>query len=135
MASIKMISEEEATGKIKDIYEEIRSRLGIDFVPNLYKIMASKPDYLEANWNKVKAVMIKPGKLDRLTKEIIAVAVSAVNGCDYWLAVHTSAVQKLGLDDEAVLEIMAVVDLFSGFNKLMGGLRVETDEKPWYGWG
>ena len=83
MASIKMISEEEASEKTKDIYEEIRSRLGIDFVPNLYKVMGSKPDYLEANWNKVKRVMIETGKLDRLTKEIIAVAVSAVNGCDY----------------------------------------------------
>ena len=83
MASIKMISEEEASGKAKDIYEEIRSRLGIDFVPNLYKVMGSKPDYLEANWNKVKTVMIEAGRLDRLTKEIIAVAVSAVNHCDY----------------------------------------------------
>jgi len=83
MASIKMISEEEATGKVKDIYGEIKSKLGIDFVPNLYKVMASKPNYLEANWNKVKTVMIEPGNLDRLTKEIIAVAVSAVNGCDY----------------------------------------------------
>ena len=46
---------------------------------------------------------------------------------------HTSAVQKLGLDDTAVLELMAVVELFSGFNKLMGGLQVEPDEKPWYG--
>jgi AhpD family alkylhydroperoxidase len=135
MASIKMAPEEEATGKVKDVYEDIKSRLGIDFVPNLYKVMASKPDYLEANWNKVKAVMIEAGQLDRLTKEIIAVAVSAVNGCEYWLAVHTSAVQKLGLNDEAVLELMAVVDLFSGFNKLMDGLRVEPDEKPWYGWG
>jgi len=83
MASIKMVSEEEASGKVKDIYEEIKSKLGIDFIPNLYKVMAVKPDYLEANWNKVNAVMIEPGKLNRLTKEIIAVAVSAVNGCDY----------------------------------------------------
>jgi uncharacterized peroxidase-related enzyme len=83
MASIKMVSEEEASGKVKDIYEEIKSKLGIDFVPNLYKVMAVKPDYLEANWNKVNAVMIEPGKLNRLTKEIIAIAVSAVNGCDY----------------------------------------------------
>jgi len=83
MASIKMISEEEATGKVKEIYEDIKAKLGTDFVPNLYKVMASKPDYLEANWNKVNAVMIKPGKLDRLTKEIIAVAVSAVMGCEY----------------------------------------------------
>ena len=83
MASIKMVSEEEATGKVKDIYEEIKSKLGIDFVPNLYKVMATKPAYLEANWNKVKAVMVEPGKLDRLTKEIIAVTVSAVMGCEY----------------------------------------------------
>ena len=83
MASIKMIPEEEATGKVGAIYEEIKSQFGIDFVPNLYKVMAPKPAYLEANWNKVKTVMIEPGKLDRLTKEIIAVAVSAVNGCDY----------------------------------------------------
>ena len=71
MASIKLIPGEEATGKVKDIYEEIKSQLKIDFVPNLYRVMASKPDYLEANWNKVKAVMVEPGKLDRLTKEII----------------------------------------------------------------
>jgi alkylhydroperoxidase/carboxymuconolactone decarboxylase family protein YurZ len=82
MASIKMIPEEEATGKVKEIYEEIQSQLGIDFVPNLYRVMACKPDFLEANWNKSQIVM-KPGKLDSLTKEIIAVAVSAVNGCDY----------------------------------------------------
>ena len=83
MASIRMIPEEEAIGKTKDVYEEIKTELGIDFVPNLYKVMASKPEYLEANWNRVKAVMVEPGKLDRLTKEIIAVAVSAVNACDY----------------------------------------------------
>lgn len=83
MASINLISEEEATGKVKEIYEQIKSQLGIDFVPNLYKAMAANPDYLEANWNRVKAIMVKKGKLDRLTKEIIAVAVSAVNGCDY----------------------------------------------------
>ena len=83
MASIRMIPEEEALGKTKDVYEEIKTELGIDFVPNLYKVMASKPGYLEANWNRVKAVMVEPGKLDRLTKEIIAVAVSAVNACGY----------------------------------------------------
>ena len=83
MASIKMISEEEATGKVKKIYEEIKSQLGIEFVPNLYKTMAPNPDYLESNWNRVNTIMVKEGRLDRLTKEIIAVAVSAVNGCDY----------------------------------------------------
>lgn len=82
MASIKMISEEEATGKVKEIYDDIQSQLGTDFVPNLYRVMACKPELLEANWSRSQMVM-KPGKLDRLTKEIIAVAVSAVNSCDY----------------------------------------------------
>ncbi len=83
MASIKMITEDEATGKVKDIYEDIKQEFGIDFVPNLYRVMAANPSYLEANWNKVKAVMFPSSKLDRLTKEIIAVAVSAVQGCRY----------------------------------------------------
>ncbi len=74
------MSEEEAIGKTKEIYQDIKEMLGIDFVPNMYKFMASKPSYLETNWNKIKAVMKGPGKLDRLTKEIIAVAVSAVIG-------------------------------------------------------
>lgn len=83
MASIKMLPEAEATGKAKEIYQDIMDTLGIDFVPNMYRVMASQPGYLEANWYKVKAVMHQPGKLDSLTREIVAVAVSAVMGCDY----------------------------------------------------
>ena len=83
MSSVAMINEEEVSGRAKEIYDEIKSTLRIDFVPNMYKVMAIKPEFLEANWNKVKAVMQTPGKLDTLTKEIIAVAVSAVMGCQY----------------------------------------------------
>lgn len=83
MASVKLISEDEATGKVAALYEEIKVGLGTDFVPNLYKAMASNPEYLEANWRKDKAVMRESKRLDPLTKEIIAVAVSAVNACDY----------------------------------------------------
>jgi alkylhydroperoxidase family enzyme len=83
MASINMIPEEETTGKVKEIYDEIKSQIEINFVPNLYRTMAPNPEYLEVNWNRVKTIMVNDGKLDRLTKEIIAVAVSAVNGCDY----------------------------------------------------
>jgi alkylhydroperoxidase/carboxymuconolactone decarboxylase family protein YurZ len=83
MASIRMVSEDQAVGKVKAVYEQIKQQFGIDFVPNLYRVMATNPDYLEANWNKVKTVMFASGKLDRLTKEIVAVAVSAVQGCRY----------------------------------------------------
>ena len=83
MALTRMISEEEATGKVKEIYEEIKSSLGIEFVPNMYKVMAPDPDFLEVNWKKINSVMNRPGKLDKLTREIIAVTVSAVNSCQY----------------------------------------------------
>lgn len=82
MASIKMIEPEEATGKVKEVYQEIMDELGIDFVPNMYKLMGHKPDFLEAQWKKTQVVM-RAEKLDKLTKEIIAVAVSAVSGCGY----------------------------------------------------
>jgi alkylhydroperoxidase/carboxymuconolactone decarboxylase family protein YurZ len=83
MPIIKMISETEATGRTAEIYQEIMVKLGIDFVPNMYKVMAPNPDFLESNWNKIKTVMHASGKLDGLTKEVIAVAVSAVMGCHY----------------------------------------------------
>lgn len=83
MATVKMVSEDEARGRVAEIYEEIKSALGTDFVPNLYKVMAVNPAFLESNWQKVQTVMSAPGKLDRVTKEIIAVSVSAVIGCEY----------------------------------------------------
>jgi len=83
MASIKLVEESAATGKTREIFADIRKSLGIDFVPNMYRAMAVNPEFLEANWNKIKSVMQATGKLDTLTKEIIAVAVSAVMGCRY----------------------------------------------------
>ena len=83
MATVKMIDESEAQGSVAEIYEDIRTTLGTDFVPNMYKAMAAKPDFLEVKWNQIKSVMQGPGKLDRMTREIIAVAVSAVSGCEY----------------------------------------------------
>ncbi len=82
MATIKFIEEADANEQVAAIYGRIKESLGIDFVPNLFKVMAHRPEVLQANWTKNEAVM-KPGKLDRLTKEIVAVAVSAVSGCEY----------------------------------------------------
>jgi hypothetical protein len=83
MAAITMVEEAEAVGTVKEIYDEIKETLGVDFVPNMYKVMAPNAAYLEATWNKLKAVMVDSRNLDRLTKEIVAVAVSAVNSCHY----------------------------------------------------
>ena len=83
MVNVTMVSEADAEGRVAEIYAEIRTSLGTDFVPNLYKVMAVKPSFLEANWKKVQAVMSDSGQLDPLTKETVALAVSAVIGCEY----------------------------------------------------
>jgi len=133
MASVKMIEVDEATGQIRKIYQDIMDTLGIDFVPNMYKAMASNPSYLAASWNKIQVIMNQTGQLDDLTKAIIALTVSTMNGCAYCITVYTGAVRKYGLDDQGVTELVAVIDLFSGLNKFNTGLQIEMDEEPWFG--
>jgi len=128
MLLTRYVSEEEATGKVKEIYDEIMASRGLARVPNFWKAIAVNPDYLEVTWNNLKTVM-RPGKLDRMTKEAIAVAVSATNNCDYCLYSHTDALRALGLDDEGIMEVMAVVDFFNGSNAVASGLRI-TYEPP-----
>jgi len=82
MSLFKTVSEQEAAGKVKEVYDDIKATKGIDFVPNFWKALSISPDHLEATWKKLKAVM-KPGKLDLRTKEIIALAVSITNNCEY----------------------------------------------------
>ncbi len=82
MALLRTVSEAEATGKVKAVYDDIKATKEIDFIPNFWLALSNNPDHLEATWNKLKAVM-KPGKLDLLTKEIIALSVSISNNCLY----------------------------------------------------
>ncbi len=82
MATIKLLSEHEAAGRVKEIFEDIKRTKEIDFVPNIWRALANHPVHLETTWNKLKAIM-RPGKIDLLTKEIIALAVSVTNGCAY----------------------------------------------------
>ncbi len=100
--------------------------LGLPFVPNLFKSMASNPAYLEATWNQFKATM-GPGELTRREKELVALAVSATNNCEYCIRAHTAALKRLGLSDKGLVELMGVVGLFNNFNKFSDGLRVEPD--------
>jgi hypothetical protein len=82
MPTVRLIEEHEATGKVKEVFEDIKATKEIDFVPNVWRALAVNPDHLELAWNKLKAIM-RPGRLDLLTKEIIALAVSITNGCPY----------------------------------------------------
>ena len=135
MAVIGLVEENEAPEKVKSVYRNIKSTLGIDFVPNMYKAMANDPEYLASSWNKIQAVMGGMGKLDSLTKDIIALTVSVVTGCDYCIGVYMDAVRHGGLDDQAILELLAVVDTYRGLNQLNIGLQLEPDEQPWHGCG
>jgi alkylhydroperoxidase/carboxymuconolactone decarboxylase family protein YurZ len=82
MALFRTVSDEEATGKVREVFDDIKATKNIDFVPNFWQALAINPDHLEATWQKLKVVM-KPGKLDKLTKEIIALSVSITNDCVY----------------------------------------------------
>ena len=135
VAFVKVVGESEATGKVKEIYEDIKKTLGIDFVPNMYKAMANKPEYLDATWKKVQAIMTKKGKLDSKTKDIIALTVSVMSGCDYCIGVYNETVKHAGLDDEALTELYSIIDTYSGLNRLNIAWGVKADEKPWYGCG
>ncbi len=129
MATVTYLEEPNAPDRIKDIYAEIKKTFGISFVPNLFKAMANHPAYLETTWARFKAIM-GPGRIDPKTKQIIARAVSATNNCEYCINAHTAALKGMGLGDQEITELMAVVDLFNGFNKFLDGLRVESDLRP-----
>lgn len=128
-ATVKLIEEQEATGLVRTIYDDIKQTKQIDFVPNFWKTLATHPPLLEQTWLRLKSAMA-PGKLDPLTKEIIALAVSATNGCRYCINSHTAAAKKLGLDDEGLGELFAVVAVFNGTNRLADGYQIEPDVLP-----
>jgi AhpD family alkylhydroperoxidase len=130
-----VVDESTAAGKVGMIYDDIKKTLGIDFIPNMYKAMSMNPDYLELTWNRVQAVMSKESKLDKNTKDIIALTVSVMSGSNYCIDVYNEAVKQNGLDDEALIEIYAIVDIYSGLNRFNIAQQTKKDEKPWFGCG
>jgi AhpD family alkylhydroperoxidase len=129
MSTVKLVDESSTHPKVKAVFDDIKAVKNIDRIPNVWRALATNPDHLELCWTRLKAIM-QPGKIDLLTKEIIALAVSATNGCAYCINSHTTAVKKLGLDDEALGEVLAVVGLFNAMNKLADAYQVEPDIKP-----
>jgi len=127
MATVNMVEYDKASPRVRRVFDDIMAKRGIDFVPNVWKTLAAHPPTLERLWRELQEVMA-PGRLDSLTKEMIAVAVSATNGCEYCVWSHTAAARKLGLDDEMLGELMAVVGMFNQTNKLAMGYQLEVDE-------
>ena len=123
----KPIAENEATGKVKEVYDDIKSSRHITEVPNFWRMLANDPNELERSWNSLKQVM-KKGALDHVTKELIYVAVSITNGCEYCIRSHSFAAKKKGATDEMLKEMFAVVGLANKNNKLVDSYQVEVDE-------
>ena len=130
-----VVDESDSAGKVRMIYDDIKKKLGIDFIPNMYKAMALNPDYLELTWNRVQSIMTKDGKLDKHTKDIIALTVSIMSGSTYCNDVYNEAARNNGLDDEAITEVYAVIDIYSGLNRFNIAQQTKKDDKPWYGCG
>ena len=126
MPIFKPISENEATGKVKEVFDEIKSARKITEVPNFWKYIANNPETLERTWNSLKQVM-KAGALDAVTKELIYVAVSMTNSCEYCIRSHTKAAQKKGLTDKMLKELIAVVAMANETNRLVESYQVEVD--------
>lgn len=129
MATVKLVDENSTHPKVKAIFDDIKATRNVKRINNFWRALATNPDHLESVWRHLKSVM-RPGKLDMLTKEMIAVAVSATNGCAYCTNSHIAAAQKLGMDVEMLGELMSVVGLFNMTNKLSEGYQVEPDVLP-----
>ena len=126
MPIFKPIQESEAKGKVKEIYDEIKTTRQITEVPNFWKMLANDPNELDRTWNSLKDIM-KKGALDPVTKELIYVAVSITNSCEYCIKSHSAAAKKKGATDEMLKEMFAVVGLANKNNKLVDSYQVEVD--------
>ena len=133
MPTMPLIDETTTDARVRAVFDDIKATKKIDRVPDLWRALANHPEHLELCWSRLKAIM-RPGKVDLLTKEIIALAVSATNGCRYCVNSHTAAVQKLGLTAEGLGEVLAVVGLFNQMNTLADGFQIEPDILPKNEW-
>ncbi|UCG25706.1 MAG: carboxymuconolactone decarboxylase family protein [Chloroflexota bacterium] len=127
MTTVHMIEYEDASPEVREVYDDIMTTRGVDWVNNFWKVLAVQPELLRRTWNGVKEVMA-PGAINAVTKEMIYLAVSVVNGCDYCINSHTAGARKKGMSEEMLSELMAVIAMASQTNALANGLQIEVDD-------
>jgi AhpD family alkylhydroperoxidase len=127
MASVTLIEYEKASAEVRAVYDDIKATRKTDYVNNFWKALANHPPTLRRTWESVKDVMA-PGALDVLTKEMVYLAISATNGCNYCIASHTVGARKAGMTDAMLGELMAVVGMANETNGLANGYQVEIDD-------
>ncbi len=106
--------------------DDIRATRRTDFVNNFWRVLAHDPALLKRTWEDIKQVM-GPGTIDPLVKEMIYVAVSVANGCEYCIRSHTAAARGKGLTEAQLAELMGIVAMASTTNRLAIGLQVPVD--------
>ena len=126
MSLVTLIEYAEASPEVRAVYDDIMRTRGTDWINNFWKALANDPAQLKRTWETVKQVMA-PGALDPLFKEMIYLAVSATNGCEYCTYSHTASARKKGMTDAMLMELMAVVGLANETNRLANGLRFPVD--------
>jgi AhpD family alkylhydroperoxidase len=127
LASVKLIEYGEASAEVRAVYDDIMATRKTDYVNNFWKALAGHPPTLRRTWESVKVVMA-PGTLDVLTKEMVYLAISATNGCPYCIASHTFGARKAGMTDEMLGELMAVVGMANETNGLANGYQLDVDD-------
>src|SRR5262249_10275354 len=126
MASKKLVEYADANPEVRAVYDDIMTTRQTDFVTNFWKAIAVHPPSPLRTRHPLTSVRT-PGALDALTKEMLYLAVSATNGCDYCIASHTVSARRHGMTDEMLGELMAVVGMANETNRLADGYQVEVD--------
>jgi AhpD family alkylhydroperoxidase len=125
----KLVQYEDAPAEVRAVYDEIKAARGIPDVTNFWKAIANHPATLRRTWDSLREVM-GPGALDPLTKELLYLAVSAANGCEYCTASHTASARSKGMTREMLGEVIAIVGMAAETNRLAETWRVPLD--PFY---
>ena len=128
MALVPLLKDSEASEQARAVFDDIRATRATDYINNIWRALANDPAQLQATWSEVKRVMA-PGALDALTKELVYVAVSAVNNCSYCLHTHTASARAKGMSEAMFSELMQVVYLASLTNRIAIGLQVDVDPR------
>ena len=127
MATVKLLRDDDLCDAARAVFDDIRKTRGSDFVNNFWRALAHDPVLLKRTWETIKEVMA-PGALDPLVKEMIYVAVSATNGCDYCIHSHTASARAKGMSDAMLMELLAVVGMANETNRIVNGLSVPVDD-------
>jgi AhpD family alkylhydroperoxidase len=128
MALVPLIEYDNASPEVRAVFDDIMATRKTDWINNFWKALANDPATLARTWEAVKEVMA-PGAIDALTKEMVYVAVSVTNNCEYCIASHTAGARAKGMTPAMYHELMAVVALANATNRLANGYRIDVDER------